>query len=117
LRAKRTDHNQKQIVSDLRDAHRQVHITNFGQDFPDLLTAHAGEWALLEVKQESGSLDRGQLRFLANAKGKVAVVTTSREAMNPEYLTPDHKAKIHVWLLQNPDQETLSVKKFRAAII
>lgn len=120
---KRTDFNQKGIVDGLRQIGVQAILTNFGQDFPDLLCGYRDVWVLLEVKEESGSsLDRGQLKFLANATAPVAVVTTLEEAIEEVTYVGVNKrsrydySKIHGWLLANPLQHSLSVKKFRALI-
>lgn len=114
---KRTDKNQAEIVDALRKVGVQVIITNFGQDFPDLLCGYLGEWRLVEVKQPNGSLDRGQLEFIANARGVVQVITTIDEAMDM-FARGDFNAlvtqhRVHQWLLANPNQKSLSVKKYR----
>lgn len=120
--AKRTDKSQAQIVADLRKAGVQVIITNFGDDYPDLLLC-AGQqigWVLAEVKNLGGRfvLSQGQLRFLSEARGYVGVVTDFQEAYTLA-LKPDkfalqtyQKTRIAQWLLQNPDQESLYVPKF-----
>ena len=120
MRAKRTDKNQAEIVKLLRRHYGQVIVTNMGDDFPDLLCGSNGGWTLLEVKQPNGCLDRGQLKFLSEAHGAVAVVTNIDEAINAlwdaDTLNDEQKVRIAHWLIRNPDQETLSVKKFRAVI-
>lgn len=117
MRAKRTDKNQASIVADLRKAGIQVIVTNMGDNYPDLMCARY-QWVLVEIKQPDGSLDRGQLEFLRDARGHVAVATTFTEAyravMNPQSyaITPKKQERIAFWLSQNPAQETLAVKKF-----
>lgn len=113
---KRTDKNQAEIVDALRKAGVQVIITNFGQDFPDLLCGHQGQWMLVEVKQPDGSLDRGQLEFIAKAGGEVAVVTTIAEALDvfrPSRILWGIGDAVQEWLIKNPTQKSLSVKKYR----
>lgn len=115
---KRTDGNQKQIVSELKDRGLQVIITNFGLNFPDLLVGNHS-WILVEVKEVDGCLDRGQLRFLASARGPVDVVTTADEVISGLMsggLRSLQKDKIAAWLIKNPKQETLSMRKFRVVI-
>lgn len=118
---KRTDRSQLDIVKDLRARGVQVIVTNFGSSFPDLLIGYRlRNWLLVEVKEPNGCFDRGQLQFLADACGPVAVATTADEAAfalhEGKALQTSQKDKIAAWLLRNPTQETLSVKKFRAVI-
>lgn len=121
---KRTDKSQKDIVDALRKSGVQVIVTNFGQDFPDLLCGYRAVsepgWVLIEIKEPDGSLDRGQLEFIANAKGRVGVATTFDEALALVRATDGisllGKDAIDQWLLKNPTQGQLSVKKFRKVI-
>ena len=123
MRAKRTDKNQAEIVEHLRAVGVQTIVTNMGNDFPDLLCGAScwNGWTLLEVKQPSGCLDRGQLEFLRDATGAVAVVTDVDEATfavlsGDGLLGESDREQIAKWLIRNPDQETVSVKKFRKLI-
>lgn len=117
---KKTDANQAGIAAALRQAGIQVIITNFGNDYPDLLCGWAGVWILLETKNLNGRgvIERGQLRFLADARGFIAVVCDAEAAIQTvldpkEYcLANSQQNKIVAWLMRNPTQETLSVKKF-----
>lgn len=117
--AKRNDANQKAIVSDLRDLGIQVILTHrVGEDFPDLLCGW-NNWTLLEIKNTEGSsLHRGQLHFLADARGFVAVVCDSDSAIQAvtdpreHCLSNSQQERIVAWLVRNPNQETLSVRKF-----
>jgi hypothetical protein len=118
---KKVDANQKGIVSELRQLGIQVILTNMGENYPDLMVGHGGNWILLEVKNPLGGkfvLDRGQLRFLADARGFVAVVCDPDNAIQAvtdprEYcLSNSQQNKIVAWLVRNPTQETLSVLKF-----
>jgi hypothetical protein len=117
---KRTDKNQAEIVKELRRRGVAVTITNFGNDFPDLLCDVPKFWSLLEVKEPDGSIDRGQLKFMSECHGPCAVVTTPDEAWltinEGAWLTNAHKDRIAGWLICNPTQETLSVRKFRKLI-
>jgi hypothetical protein len=118
MRAKRTDKNQAGIVDALRD-HFQVIVTNMGDAYPDLMVGFDGFWHLLEVKQPNGCLDRGQLEFMANSIGPVSVVTNEQEAIDAIYeggISGNQRGQIHIWLIKNPTQDTLSVRKFRAVI-
>lgn len=118
--AKRTDGNQAEIVSHLRSCGIQVIVTNMGDDFPDLLCGSAAGWTLLEVKQPDGCLTRGQLAFISDSRGKVAVVTEKREAStrlwSEDFITAKQRDLIAEWLIRNPDQEKLRVTKFRKII-
>jgi hypothetical protein len=118
--AKRTDGNQSLIVADLRSRGFQVIVTNFGNDFPDLLVGAYGQWWLMEVKQPDGELDRGQLEFLVKAKGRVVVVTGPEEAYQSvadgRTIGQRAKTELDTWLLKNPSQKCLSVRKFRKII-
>lgn len=116
--AKRTDSNQAEIVDYLRAQGYQVVLTNMGNDFPDLLVGNGHEWSLMEVKSEQGSLDRGQLRFLAEAQAPAAVVTNAESALRMakvpriwRIITSERDA-INVWLIRHPEQNKLSVRKF-----
>jgi len=115
---KKVDANQKGIVSELRTLGVQVIVTNFGHDYPDLMCGWADQWTLLEVKQPDGDIDRGQMQFLANAGGPVAVVCDSDSAIQAvtdpsEYcLSNSQQDRIAKWLIRNPTQETLSIPKF-----
>jgi hypothetical protein len=117
--AKRTDFNQKEIVDELRSRGVQTVLTNFGENFPDLLCGYMGDWTLIEVKQPDGSLDRGQLDWLSIARGRVGVATTPTEAVvlaiGPG-ISEVEKDRIAAWLIKNPTQQSLSVKKFRKLI-
>ena len=117
--AKRTDSNQASIVKDLRKAKFQVIVTNMGDDFPDLIAAFASHWVMLEIKKPDGDFTRGQLQFLADAGAPVGFATDTNEAakmITCGYLRPAQKAEIAVWLVKNPDQQTLSVKKLRKLV-
>jgi len=119
MRAKRTDKNQADIVRDLRLAGVQVLVTNFGDDFPDLLCGWRGKWTLLEIKKPDGDITRGQLEFARDAKGNIGIATTTDEACNVLFgntLTSSQQTKIATWLIKNPDQQSLSVKKLRKLV-
>lgn len=87
-----------------------------GLDFPDLLIGRRSfGWKLVEVKEADGHFSRGQLKFLANAHGPVDIVTGEDDAIlsttEGRQLTTDQQAKISVWLIANPNQETIRVQK------
>lgn len=122
--AKKTDGNQVEIVNALRKHGVQVVITNFGESFPDLLCGYGRSWSLLEVKQPDGDLSRGQLEWLSNAKGRVAVVTTPDEAVDAAIngihskhtLFLNSGFQLEQWLIKNPNQQSLRVSRFRRII-
>lgn len=114
--AKKTDRSQPTIVKELRQRGTQVIITNFGNDFPDLLIGGGVNWSLVEIKEPDGDLSRGQLEFLANAQGRVGVATDIDTAFaiahGIGYLSVLQKDEIGKWLIRNPTQKSLSVRKF-----
>ncbi len=120
---KRTDHVQNTIVKDLRALGIQVVITNGGFDHPDLLCGYKGVWTLLEIKNplvtnvSKGTLTRGQMQFIVDARGPIGVATNLDEAQDivkwEGGITEKQKENIIAWLIRNPDQQTLSVSKFR----
>lgn len=118
--AKKVDANQPKIVMELRDQFIQVHLTSsLGNDFPDLLCANGGKWLLVEIKEIDGALDRGQMRFICESKGPVAVCTSSAEvvrALGIGGISREGKYKLQVWLVMNPNQRSLSLTKFRKVI-
>jgi len=115
VRAKRTDKSQSAIVKQLRQRGAQVIVTNFGNDFPDLLIGLA-HWSLVEIKEADGDLSRGQLQFLSDAKGRVGVATNFDDALEIAagvgHLTLLQKEAITKWLYLNHSQQSLSVRKF-----
>ncbi len=120
---KRTDHVQNTIVKDLRACGIQVIITNDGFDHPDLLCGYRGIWTLLEIKNplvtnvSKGTMTRGQLEFIADARGPVGVATNFEESrriiVDQDWITQREQENIIAWLIRNPDQQSLSVSKFR----
>lgn len=112
--AKRTDRSQSQIVNAIR-CYAQVVVTNMGADFPDLACGWAHKWKFVEVKELDGHFSRGQLLFLSQASGPVDVVIGVDDAVGSirgdRFLTPDQQRAIDTWLIRNPDQETIRVKK------
>ena len=118
MRAKRTDKSQAEIVRELRKRGVQVIVTNFGNDFPDLLCGRHGQWFLIEIKEKDGDLSRGQLEFLAEANGYTGVATDADEAFYIieawGHLSRAKQVILSKWLIRNPSQQSLSVKKFTA---
>jgi hypothetical protein len=123
--AKKTDKSQADIVRELRQCQIQVIVTNMGNDFPDLLVCSslAPEWVLLEVKEENGKCSRGQLQFIADAKGYVAMTTTFKRALeiavvpNVFCFKQEEKDLIAVWLEKNPNVKQIAVRKFFRTIL
>src|SRR5688572_10441751 len=115
---KRTDKGQAAIVEELRKRGVQVILTSaLGNNFPDLLCGYSGRWILMEVKGD-GCLDRGQLEFLRDARGPVAVVTNAEEAHAAliNGIDPQQQQIIAAWLLRNPEQKNLRLNKFRKVL-
>jgi hypothetical protein len=115
---KRTDKSQSTIVSELREAGIPVIVmSSAGDDFPDILTDWH-QWVLIEIKEADGSLSRGQMRFIAKASGFVGVATDFETAKNiakwPNDYALSEKAKDRIteWLVRNPGQESMRIKKF-----
>lgn len=117
--AKQVDRSQAAIVSAMR-SFAQVVITNMGSNFPDLACGWAHKWKFVEVKELDGHFSRGQLLFLADARGPVDIVTSVDEGVESirgdRYLTPDQQRQILTWLLRNPDQKSIRVKKLLGII-
>lgn len=115
--AKKVDASQSQIVKDLRDAQVQTIVTNFGNDFPDLLTGFE-HWVLIELKEIDGSITRGQLKFISEAKGFIGLATDFDSAflcavMPRQYcFRADEQDRIAAWLELNPNVKTIAVRKF-----
>jgi len=119
MRAKRTDSNQASIVKDLRELGFQVVVTNLGDDYPDLMVGSKGTWTLIEIKKPDGDFTRGQLEFLADARGPIGYATDTGEAIGliyGDHLTLGQRIHISQWLIKNPDQQSLSVKKLRKLV-
>lgn len=79
---KRSDRNQAEIISALREAGCQVidmHVV--GHNFPDLLIVSHGIIGLIEVKTEDGKLSPGQMKFLREFRGPVTVCRTVDDAI------------------------------------
>lgn len=91
-----------------------------GDDFPDLLCGLRAAWKLAEVKELDGCFSRGQLKFLAKARGPVDIITGESDAVESmernRTINEHEQAQIVLWLLTNPDQETIRVKKFLTMI-
>lgn len=117
--AKRVDGSQVQVVAALR-SFAQVEITNMGKDFPDLACGFAHKWKLVEVKEPDGHFYRGQLAFLARAIGPVDIVISPDDGVNSirgdRYLTPYQQVLIDQWLIRNPNQKKIAVKKLLGII-
>ena len=117
MRAKRTDRSQAEIVRQLRECGIKTTLTNMGDDFPDSMTDWH-QWVLIELKEPAGKLSRGQMRFIAHSSGHVGVATDFLSAHAiakwPKLYAINGPAKdrIAAWLLQNPEQESMRVKKF-----
>lgn len=116
---KRTDFNQAEIIQEFRARDVQTIVTNWGQDFPDIMLGlrNGLKWVLVEIKQPTGTFSRGQLRFLSEARGDVTVVTNKAVVgfvifYSNACLNSDEKDSIAKWLIKNPSQQSLAVSKF-----
>jgi hypothetical protein len=80
-----SDSNAAEIVRVLRASGCSVQLiqgANNQAGVPDLLVGHNGRNHLLEVKRpKTGRLSDGQLKFIRDWRGRVAVVTTVDEAL------------------------------------
>lgn len=118
--AKQTDKNQKAIVEYLQKGGLGVEI--IGRPL-DLLVARLDSfWIMLEVKGKDGDVSRGQIEYMAFAKGFCQVVTDGFEALNAvqfpkKYcLTRRQRDRLAAWLIKNPERETINVNQFRKVI-
>lgn len=118
IHKKKTDSSQKNIIAEMRQIGIQAIVTNGGKRFPDVLCGWAGQWILLEIKELGGALSRGQLRFLADSRGPVAIVIGSDAAIqavtdpNEYCLSNGQRDRIVQWLLRNPDQQSITMNPF-----
>ena len=70
-RAKRTDANQADIVAGLRKAGASVlDLSGVGGGAPDIIAGFRGEDYKMEIKFEGGRLNKRQIKFHAEWKGK-----------------------------------------------
>jgi hypothetical protein len=118
--AKRVDRSQPAIVKTLRTTGSQIIVTNMGDDFPDLLCGTHNYWKLVEVKELDGKFSRGQLMFLSMATGPVDIITGEadgiRSLTTKRRLTLQEQHEMRIWLLRNPNQETIRVQKLLGII-
>lgn len=117
---KRTDKGQLAIVRELEACGIQTIVTNFGESFPDLIVCSPRnlQWVLLEIKEIDGSFKRGQLQFIADAKGLVGAATDAQTAYSVanspgEFcFSANDKNRIDVWLSKNLEVKQIAVRKF-----
>lgn len=119
--AKRTDANQKEIVESLRDIGVQVIVTNFGDSYPDLMIAYS-TWVLVEIKDKDTPVKRGQMEFMAQAKGYVGIALTFEEAKrlarNPEIFALSKKDKDRIaTFLCGWSGKQMAIGKFRKEVL
>lgn len=80
---RRTDKNQAEIVSALRNLGAHVACTHtVGHGFPDLVVAFGNRLTLLEVKSDGGKLTADEQKFSDEWHGYVDVVRSVEEAIN-----------------------------------
>lgn len=114
-RAAKIDKNQPAIVKGLRRVGVQVIIPNAGDDFPDIITCYRNSWVLIEIKDQNTPMKRGQMQFLADAKGKVGIAMNCEEALSiakgEGVLTDKQKNNIAVFL-RTFEGKTMAIRKF-----
>lgn len=82
MRAAKSDRNQPEIVSALREIGATVKVlSTVGQGFPDLCVGYAGVNALLEVKMPDGKLTPDQVVLHGEWRGKIRIVRSAKEAV------------------------------------
>lgn len=80
--AKRTDHNQSEIVQALRAAGATVEsLHEVGRGVPDLMVGFRGDTFLFEVKGPRGRLNALQVAWHGQWAGQVCVVRSAEEAL------------------------------------
>ncbi len=86
-RAARTDRNQTEIVSALREVGCSVAVTSaVVNGFPDLCVSYAGNTLLMEIKDGSKpksarELTEDQVKFHLGWRGRIVLVTCVDEAL------------------------------------
>ena len=79
---RRTDKNQQQIVDALRDIGASVlTLHTVGHGCPDLAVGFRGVTYFLEVKSKKGKLTPAEKAFLAQWRGRAAVVRSVDDAL------------------------------------
>lgn len=79
----RSDGNQSPIVEALRKTgHQVISLSQVGNGVPDLLCARGGTWFMLEVKMPGEGLRAEQVIFFNEARGPVALVHSTQEAID-----------------------------------
>lgn len=87
MRARKTDANHAEIRKALRDAGASVaDLSGSGNGIPDMLVGYRGANWLVEAKDgkkrpSERKLTTAQVKFHAEWKGQIAVVTTAEEAL------------------------------------
>ena len=77
---KKTDANQKQIISDLKKIGVSVlNLSKVGNGCPDLLIGWQGKNILIEIKTAKGNLNDSQIEFFKEWKGSKFVCKSINE--------------------------------------
>lgn len=82
--AKRTDHNQAEIVSALRQAGASVSsLASLGHGIPDVLVGFRGRNYLIEIKSgdRAPKLTDSETQWIKGWQGQVGVITSVRDAL------------------------------------
>lgn len=83
MRAKKTDNNQKDIISALRQAGVSVFDTSsVGRGFPDLVLGWQGMNYLVEIKTIKGKPTEHQINFFTNWLGQAILIRDVKDIFN-----------------------------------
>lgn len=83
MRAARTDANQPEIVQALRKCGAAVTpLHRVGDGVADLLVSFRGQWLLMEVKTDDGTLTPDQVKWHGQQKAAVHIVRSPLEAIH-----------------------------------
>lgn len=124
MRHGKTDANQKDIISQLRQVGVWVcDLSGAGSGVPDLLVCWRGAYVLIELKVESAAnITKFQMSFLGDCKGLVGIAESFEEAerlaKQPHIycLTQTQKDKIAVYA-ERFDKKMMSYQKFKREVL
>lgn len=125
MNAKRVDTNHREIVQKLRQCGFQViDMAKVGDTCPDLLVCGNRKtgWVMLEIKTQSGRISKGQMEFLAKARGYVGVATTFEEAFeiakfpSTNALSGTQQSRIDSFLVRF-DGKAMAYNKFKNEVL
>ena len=94
MRAKKTDSNQKSIISELREAGVSVMDTSsIGRGFPDLVLGWQGMNYLVEIKTPKGKPTDFQVNFFTHWRGQAILIRDVKDIFNLLGITRSDAAK------------------------